>query len=164
MLESGFCTASLGIAIGQYARSTVKLQLMAYLTFISHCGEDTWLAQKLAKDCEATGASTFLDEAQIAVGARFENEISAALADARELVVIVTPWALTRPYVWLEIGVAWFRQIPIVVLLLGMTAAEFQAKATIPVALKERNLLPLNNVSRYITELQERVQQHAKAG
>ena len=65
---------------------------------------------------------------------------------------------------WLEIGVAWFRQIPIVVLLLGMTAAEFQAKATIPVALKERNLLPLNNVSRYITELQERVQQQAKAG
>ena len=137
---------------------------MPYLTFISHCGEDTWLAQKLAKDCQAAGAVTFLDEAQIAVGARFEHEISKALAEARELIVIVTPWALGRPYVWIEIGVAWFRQIPIVILLLGMTASEFQAKATIPVALKERNLLPLNSTARYITELQDRISQESKVG
>jgi hypothetical protein len=130
---------------------------MAYLTFISHSGEDTYLARKLAADCKAVGADTFLDEAQIAVGARFENEIFAALSSAKELLVIVTPWALKRPYVWLEIGVAWYRQIPIIVLLLGITPADFQAKATIPVALKERNMLPLNNVDRYLAELADRV-------
>jgi hypothetical protein len=129
---------------------------MTYLTFISHCGEDTWVARKLASECQAAGAKTFLDEAQIAVGARFEKEISEALAEADELIVVVTPWALLRPYLWLEIGVAWFRQIPIVILLLGLTPAEFQAKATIPVALKERNLLSINDVDRYLAELRLR--------
>jgi hypothetical protein len=130
---------------------------MAYLTFISHSGEDTWLARKLSAECKAVGADTFLDEAQIAVGARFENEIMTALSHAKELVVLVTPWALQRPYVWLEIGVAWYRQIPIIVLLLGIAAADFQAKATIPVVLKERNMLPLNSVDRYFAELADRV-------
>jgi TIR domain-containing protein len=130
---------------------------MGYLTFISHSGEDAWLARKLSADCKALGAETFLDEEQIAIGGRFENEISTALSNAKELVVIVTPWALQRPYVWLEIGVAWYRQIPIIVLLLGITRAEFQSQATIPVALKERNILALNNVDRYLDELAVRV-------
>lgn len=130
---------------------------MAYLIFISHSGEDTWLARKVAADCKAAGADTFLDEAQIAVGARFETEISEALSLAKELIVIVTPWALQRPYVWLEIGVAWHRQIPIIMLLLGITPADFQAKAAIPVALKERNMLSLNSVDRYLAELADRV-------
>jgi hypothetical protein len=130
---------------------------MAYLTFISHTAEDTWLARKLAADCQAKGADTFLDEAQIAIGDRFENEILAALKLAKELLVIVTPWALERPYVWMEIGAAWLRQIPIILLLLGITPADFQAKAGIPIALKERNMLPLNSVDRYLAELADRV-------
>ena len=79
---------------------------MSYLTFISHSGQDTWIAQKIASDCEALGASTFLDEARIAVGARFK-EIISALKTANELIVLVTPWALKRPYIWMEIGAAW---------------------------------------------------------
>jgi hypothetical protein len=130
---------------------------MSYLTFISHTGEDTWVANKLALECQAAGSQTFLDEAQIAVGANFENDILAALRNADELVVLITPWALSRPYVWLEIGAAWLKGIPIIALLLGVTPAEFQEKANVPVALKQRNLLPLNGVDRYIDELSGRV-------
>lgn len=130
---------------------------MSYLTFISHSSEDTWIAKKLSLDCGSTGAKTFLDEAQIAVGANFEDDILTALRNANELVVLITPWALQRSYVWLEIGAAWFKGIPIIVLLLGVSASEFQEKATVPVALKQRNLLPLNNVDRYIMELTARV-------
>ncbi len=57
----------------------------------------------------------------------------------------------------MEIGAAWLKGIPIIVLLLGVTSAEFQEKANVPVALKQRNLLPLNNVDRYISELTDRV-------
>jgi hypothetical protein len=46
--------------------------------------------------CEAT---PFLDEAQIDVGADFEDEILTFLERADELVVLITPWALERPYV-----------------------------------------------------------------
>lgn len=130
---------------------------MGYLTFISHSSEDTWVAKKLSIDCRSAGADTFLDEAQIAVGANFEDDILAALRNANELVVLITPWALQRPYVWLEIGAAWYKGIPIIILLLGVSASEFQEKATVPVTLKERNLLPLNNVDRYLAELAERV-------
>lgn len=130
---------------------------MGYLVFISHSGEDTWIAKKVATECQTVGADTFLDEAQIAVGARFEQDILEALRRANEFVVLVTPWALQRPYVWLEIGAAWLRGIPIIVLLLGLTATEFQERANIPAALKERNLLSLNNADRYFTELAERV-------
>ena len=130
---------------------------MSYLTFISHSGEDTWVAKKLSLECCSTGSETFLDEAQIAVGANFENDILSALRSADELVVLITPWSLKRPYVWMEIGAAWLKGIPIIVLLLGVTSAEFQEKANVPVALKQRNLLPLNNVDRYISELTERV-------
>jgi TIR domain-containing protein len=55
---------------------------MGYLTFISHCGEDSWVAEKLSADCKAIGVDTFLDEAQIAVGAKFEDDILAELRKA----------------------------------------------------------------------------------
>jgi hypothetical protein len=28
------------------------------------------------------------------------------------LVVLLTPWALERPYVWIELGASWGRRIP----------------------------------------------------
>jgi hypothetical protein len=129
---------------------------MTYLAFISHSSEDTWVASQLAAACGTNGAATFLDEAKIAVGARFEDEILDALRSADELVVLATPWALDRTYVWMEIGAAWFRGIPIVVLLLGMTPGQFQARVNIPVALKERNMIALNSVDRYLSELATR--------
>jgi TIR domain len=109
-----------------------------YLTFISHSGEDGYIAKKLSLDCENAGAQTFLDETHIAVGADFENDILTARKKADELIVIVTPWALARPYVWLEIGAAWYKGIPIVVILLGLTSSEFLSKANTPVELKKR--------------------------
>ena len=130
---------------------------MNYITFISHSSEDSWIAKKLSVDFGKAGAETFLDEAQIAVGANFESDKLSALRKADELVVLITPWALSRPYVWLEIGAAWYKGIPIIVLLLGMTASEFQEKANIPVELKKRNLIKLNDVVRYVVELTERV-------
>lgn len=135
---------------------------MDYTVFISHSGDDTWVAKQLSSYFEGVKAKTFLDEANIAVGAKFEDEILEALQKADELVVLITPWALNKTYVWLEIGAAWYKNIPIIVLLLGVTPIEFIQKANIPVDLKERNLIPLNNVDRYIRELGERVDQKAR--
>ena len=52
---------------------------MEYLIFISHSGEDPWVAKKMAADCESVHASTFLDETRIAVGAKFEEDILQSL-------------------------------------------------------------------------------------
>ncbi len=97
------------------------------LIFVSHSSADTWVAKQIAREIKARGGTPFLDEAQVDAGADFEEDILRFLERAHELVVLLTPWALDRPYVWAEIGAAWGRRIPIVALLLGITPSELQA-------------------------------------
>jgi hypothetical protein len=129
------------------------------LVFVSHSGQDTWIAKQIAREIEARGATPFLDEAQVDAGADFEEDILNFLERAHELVVLLTPWALERPYVWAEIGAAWGRRIPIVALLLGITASELQSRPGIPVLVKKRDLLQLNEVGVYLDQLSGRVRQ-----
>ena len=72
--------------------------------------------------------------------------------------MLLTPWALERPYVWAEIGAAWGRRIPIVALLLGITSRELQVRPDILVLLKNRDLLELNEIDAYLEQLAARVQ------
>jgi hypothetical protein len=95
------------------------------------------------------------DEAQIAAGADFE-EILNSMEKAHELVVLLTPWSLDRPYLWAEVGAAWLRRIPIVPLLLGVTTAELGTRPGVPI-LKKRNLPQLNEMGKYLDELSARV-------
>lgn len=129
------------------------------LVFISHRSADMWVARQIAREIEACGATPFLDEAHIDVGADFEEDILNFLERAHELVVLITPWALDRPYVWAEIGAAWCRRIPIVGLLLGLTPTELQTRPGAPVFLKRRNLLPLNEIDTYLEQLAARKRQ-----
>jgi TIR domain len=129
-----------------------------WLVFISHSGTDTWVARQIARVVTECGATPFLDEAGIGIGADFEDDILAFLAEADELVVLLTPWALDRPYVWAELGAAWGRRIPIVALLLGLEETDLHKRPGVPVLLKRRNLVPLNDVDRYLKELRARVQ------
>jgi len=77
------------------------------LVFVSHRSQDTWIAKQIAREIETRGATPFLDEAQVDAGADFEEDILNFLERAHELVVLLTPWTLERPYVWAEIGAAW---------------------------------------------------------
>lgn len=126
------------------------------LVFVSHSGQDTWVAKQIAREIERSGAKAFLDEAEIDAGADFEEDIRNFLERADELVVLLTPWALDRPYVWIELGAAWGRRIPIVALLLGITPGELQSRPGVPVLLKKRDLLELNDIQTYLDQLQRR--------
>jgi hypothetical protein len=130
------------------------------LVFVSHSSQDTWVARQIAREIETSGAKPFLDEAEVDAGADFEEDILDFLERAHELVVLLTPWALDRPYVWAELGAAWGRRIPIVALLLGITPSELQKRPGTPVFLKKRDLLQLNEVETYLEQLKARVRQH----
>ena len=130
------------------------------LIFVSHSSADTWVAKQIAREIEVRGGTPFLDEAQVDAGADFEEDILKFLEKAHELVVLLTPWALERPYVWAEIGAAWGRRIPIVALLLGITANELQARPGVPILLKKRDLLQLNEIDTYLDQLAARVSAH----
>ena len=127
------------------------------LVFVSHSSVDTWVAKQIAREIEACGATPFLDEAEIDVGADFEEDILAFLEKADELVVLLTPWALDRPYVWAEIGAAWGRRIPIIGLLHGLTTGDLQSRPGVPVLLKKRDVLVLNEIEKYLKQLRRRV-------
>ena len=123
------------------------------LVFVSHSGEDTWVAKQIAKAIETNGGQPFLDEANVEVGAEFEEDIREFLDKADELLVLFTPWSLERPYVWAEIGAAWIRRIPIVVVLHGLTQHQFHALPNAPVFLKKRDMISLNNIDNYLEQL-----------
>jgi hypothetical protein len=127
-----------------------------HMVFVSHSARDTWVARQIAREIKRCGGQAFLDEAEIEIGQDFEEEILQSLEEADELVVLMTPWAIERPYVWAELGTAWYRRIPIVILLVGMTPAEFQSKPGIPVFVKKRNMVDLNNIDSYLEELTTR--------
>ncbi|HSY90197.1 MAG TPA: toll/interleukin-1 receptor domain-containing protein [Candidatus Binatus sp.] len=127
------------------------------LVFVSHSSRDTWVAKQIAREITACGAAPFLDEAHIETGAEFEDAILAFLSKAHELVVLLTPWALDRPYIWAEIGAAWGRRIPIVVILHGITPQDLQSRPGMPVFIKKRNLIDLNDIGTYLKELRSRV-------
>jgi hypothetical protein len=131
--------------------------------FVSHSSSDTWIAKKIALDIAACGAVPFLDEAEIDVGLDFEEAILTFLEKAHEFVVLLTPWSLERPYVLAELGAAWSRRIPIIVLLVGMSAAELQSRPSVPVFLKKRDLLPLNELDKYLSQLKRRVEAQQSA-
>lgn len=127
------------------------------LVFVSHAGDDTWVARQIARELESRGATPFLDEADVDVGAEFEEDIRDFLDKANELLVLCTPWSFGRPYIWAEIGAAWIRRIPIVVVLHGLTRKDFQSQPNAPVFLKKRNIIQLNDIDTYFTELETRI-------
>lgn len=127
------------------------------LVFVSHAGADTWVARQIAREVSLSGAQPFLDEADVDVGAEFEEDIGRFLDVADELVVLFTPWAFKRPYVWAEIGAAWLRRTPIVVVLHGLSVADFQVHPDAPVFLKKRDIIQLNQIDEYFGQLAARV-------
>ena len=127
------------------------------LVFISHSSKDTWVAKQIAREISARGAEPFLDQLEIEIGENFEAKILASLRRADELLVLLTPWALERPYVWAELGAAWGKGLPIVGVLHGMSATEVETQPGIPVFLKADNLLELNDIDVYFGQLKERV-------
>ncbi len=98
------------------------------------------------------------------VGGEFDEDIRAFLNEADEFVVLFTPWSLERPYVWAEIGAAWLRQIPIVVILHGISIQSFQSMPSAPVFLKKRDIIRLNDIDEYLEQLGSRVAERRKNG
>ncbi len=127
------------------------------LVFVSHGGADTWVARQIEREIRDAGAEAFLDEANINVGEDFPETIRASLQRADELLVLLTPWSVRRPWVWVEVGAAFQRGILIVGVLHGLSPEELRSDTSIPVFLLERNLINLNDIQRYFGQLRGRV-------
>jgi hypothetical protein len=132
--------------------------------FISHSSADTWVAMQIATHVQACGATTFLDEHDIQHGDDFEEEILKAESTCTELLVLLTPWSLTRTYIWLEIG--FFRRggKRIVGVLHGLSAKDIASDERIAVLLKKLDLVEINDIRTYFDQLRRRTQQVTSSG
>lgn len=128
-----------------------------YLVFISHSGDDSWVAKQLSSKIRNAGASTFLDSEKIQAGDMFDPEIFKQIKKSRELVAYLTPWSLDRPYVWMEIGGALTEGIRVVGILHGMTEKQFFLKKKNVSCLTSKHLIHLNDLDTYLKQLKGRI-------
>ena len=131
---------------------------MPAFVFISHPGRDTWIARQIASRVASAGAGQFLDAADVHTGDEFDDEILAGLEQCTELLALLTPWAIKSRYVWMEIGAAWGNRKRVTAVLHGTTIDEFSARTDIPMALKRKQLIELNNLEDYFKQLADRIE------
>jgi hypothetical protein len=132
--------------------------LMAYTVFISHASVDRWVAGQIAKELSALGARCFLDSHSLETGDPLDERLREALSTADELLVLLTPAALERPYVWIEIGAAWGAGKRIAGILYGTTTAHLAARDGTPAFMTGILLRDLNDdFGRYTEELKQRL-------
>lgn len=121
--------------------------------FISHSSKDTWIARQIAQHIEKCGATSFLDEASIEHGDDFDEELVKAAEASDELLVLLTPWAKERPYIWIEIGMFRSKRRRIVGVLHGITPKEISTDERMPALLKKLDLVEINNLDSYFEQL-----------
>jgi hypothetical protein len=131
-----------------------------YQVFVSHSSTDAWVAKQLSTHLERCGAATFLDVNDIEHGDDFDETIVEAAERSHELLVLLTPWSKDRHYVWMEIGMFRGARKRVVGILHGVKTTEIATDERIPVVLKKIDLVDLNAIDSYLTQLARRAAGH----
>lgn len=129
-----------------------------YSVFVSHATADKWIATILCEKIEEAGADTFRDDRDIAGGDDIPEEIRRQIVRSNELVVLLTPESVDRPWVLLEVGAAWGRRrnARIVAVLCHVEVD------TIPDVITSKKAVPINDLDAYFKELKRRVDKHKR--
>lgn len=123
-----------------------------YLVFVSHATKDKWLATTLCEKIKDAGATTFRDDRDIAGGDDIPDSIRSAIEKSDEMVLLLTPVSVNRPWVLIEVGAAWLRGDMRIIAVLQHVEIE-----PVPDMLKAKKVVDLNEFDRYLTELRQRI-------
>ena len=122
-----------------------------YLVFISHASGDRWIARQMARLLDEHGGRfgvvTFLDEKDIEGGDLLAEKIRKSILACNEFVVLISPNSLTRPWVLIELGVAWGAGKKIIAIVDKVSVKDM------PDILMPYKAVDLNEFDRYIQEL-----------
>lgn len=124
-----------------------------YQVFVSHATADKWIATNFCEKIDATGATSFRDDRDIDGGDSIPQSIRTEIQVSRELVVLLTPDSIERPWVLLEVGAAWglredYRIVPV------LCHVTFDA---IPDIIEGKKAFHINDFDKYLDELKRRV-------
>jgi len=142
----------------------VELHAPRWSVYISSAGVDLWMALDLAARITRCGATALLDETLSSSALdsdrrHIESRVLGALDAADEILVLLTntPGLLERRFLWLVIGWASARGIPIVGLLHGMTREELSAKSDFPTLITNSGLFEYHDGESYLNRLRQRL-------
>src|SRR5215471_12611139 len=127
-----------------------------YRVFVSHAGDDIWVAEQIAKAIEDCGATAFLDQRDIAAGDHFKQRVREEIAKCDELLALFTPWSRRRAWVRHEIGMADILKKRIVCVFYKVSVADFQADDEGLGPLDGLNIVEINGLSTYFKDLGKR--------
>jgi len=133
-----------------------KRRHIPYRVFVSHAGDDIWVAEQIAKAIEGCGASAFLDRRDIAAGDNFKQRIQQEIPRCNELLALFTPWSRRRAWVRHEIGMADILKKRVVCVFYQVTIADFQADEDGLGPLDDLNIIDINSLEVYFKELRRR--------
>ncbi|MGH8560281.1 MAG: toll/interleukin-1 receptor domain-containing protein [Methylococcales bacterium] len=137
--------------------------IIDYKIFVSHGSHDMWLASQIAKEISISGATPFLDETNIPKGSpNFKQIIRTEISMSREMVALFTPWSAIRSWVWIEMGAAWDREIPILAVFYGMIVNDLDKTGQGKAILEDINIINLNDFDAYLRQMATRVAEAQK--
>jgi len=97
-----------------------------------------------------------LDVVDIEVGDDVDVRIWEGLRRCSELMVLLTPISIDRRWIWIEIGGAWAQGKRVVGVVQGMSVDELLRQVDVPLALRRKDLVDINEVDRYLGQLKRR--------
>jgi hypothetical protein len=140
-------------------RKTVRKK--KYSVFLSHASKDNWIARQMAGRLEdaagKAGVQVFLDERVIEGGDSISEEIRDGILRCAELLVLLTPHSVDRPWVLIEIGAAWTlrkRIIPVVYNLLP---------GQMPDVIEPRKAVDLNDFDQCVSQILKRARERKRS-
>jgi hypothetical protein len=134
-----------------------------YRIFFSHGGDDTFIVKEFLKPkVESSGANVFLDAGRIEYGADFRETILYELLHCDELLVLLTPSSLRRPWVIAEIGATLIRSKRVVAIRYGPSENELQELGVLSL-LGTHSLLRMEDFDEYVRQLTRRVAENGHA-
>jgi TIR domain len=128
-----------------------------YRVFVSHSGDDMWVAEQIASRIEECGATVFLDRRDIVAGDDFKKRIREEIPKCNELLALFTPWSRKRAWVRHEIGMADGLGKRIVCVFYKVTVADFDPQEDGAGPLDGLNIVELNSLKTYLDALRKRV-------
>ena len=140
-------------------RSSSGRNRPGYQVFVSHATADKWVAKVICEKIETTGALTFRDDRDIDGGDNIPEKIRQQIIRSREMVVLLTPESVDRPWVSHEVGAAWGRRSNYrIVIILDHVGTD-----RIPKLIESKKAIKINDIDHYLCKLSSRVKR-AKDG
>jgi hypothetical protein len=127
-----------------------------YRVFVSHAGDDVWVAEQIARNIEESSATAFLDRRDIAAGDNFKRRLREEIAKCDELLALFTPWSRRRAWVRHEIGMADYLHKRIVCVFYKVTVADFLGDEDGLGPLDGLNTIEINRLDTYFQALRGR--------